>query len=95
MPALPLCSKLPPISAPSRSPYRVTTTIRPADRAFRRALRPRAAFGLRVDLEFMRWRAIGILPQAEAIVRQAGKSERRHSRRRAAPPPLRRQAPPT
>ena len=31
-------------------------------------------FGLRVDLEFMRWRAIGSLPQAEAIVRQAGKS---------------------
>ena len=31
-------------------------------------------FGLRVDLEFMRWRAIGTLPQAEAIVRQAGKS---------------------
>ncbi|MGE9007651.1 sugar phosphate isomerase/epimerase family protein [Leptospira interrogans] len=30
-------------------------------------------FGLRVDLEFMRWRAIGSLPQAEAIVRQAGK----------------------
>lgn len=32
------------------------------------------AFGLRVDLEFMRWRAIGALPQALAIVRQAGKS---------------------
>ncbi|WP_065751923.1 sugar phosphate isomerase/epimerase family protein [Bradyrhizobium paxllaeri] len=31
-------------------------------------------FGLRVDLEFMRWRAIGALPQALAIVRQAGKS---------------------
>jgi sugar phosphate isomerase/epimerase len=31
-------------------------------------------YGLRVDLEFMRWRAIGTLPQAEAIVRQAGKS---------------------
>src|SRR5713226_9305943 len=31
-------------------------------------------FGLRVDLEFMRWRVIGSLPQAEAIVRQAGKS---------------------
>jgi sugar phosphate isomerase/epimerase len=28
-------------------------------------------FGLRVDLEFMRWRAIGSLPQAEAIVRGA------------------------
>lgn len=32
------------------------------------------AFGLRVDLEFMRWRAIGALPQALAIVQQAGKS---------------------
>lgn len=32
------------------------------------------AFSLRVDLEFMRWRAIGALPQALAIVRQAGKS---------------------
>lgn len=32
------------------------------------------AFGLRVDLEFMRWRAIGTLPQALAIVREAGKS---------------------
>jgi sugar phosphate isomerase/epimerase len=32
------------------------------------------AFGLRVDLEFMRWRAIGALPQALAIVRQANKS---------------------
>lgn len=31
-------------------------------------------FGLRVDLEFMRWRAIGALPQALAIVREAGKS---------------------
>jgi sugar phosphate isomerase/epimerase len=31
-------------------------------------------FGLRVDLEFMRWRPIGSLPQAEAIVRQADKS---------------------
>jgi sugar phosphate isomerase/epimerase len=31
-------------------------------------------FGLRVDLEFMRWRAIGSLPQAEAIVRRAGKA---------------------
>jgi sugar phosphate isomerase/epimerase len=31
-------------------------------------------FGLRVDLEFMRWRAIGTLPQALAIVREAGKS---------------------
>lgn len=31
-------------------------------------------FGLRVDLEFMRWRAIGTLPQAEAIVRAAGKA---------------------
>jgi len=31
------------------------------------------AFGLRVDLEFMRWRAIGALPQALAIVAQAGK----------------------
>ena len=31
-------------------------------------------FGLRVDLEFMRWRAIGALPQALAIVRQANKS---------------------
>ena len=30
-------------------------------------------FGMRVDLEFMRWRAIGALPQAEAIVRQAAK----------------------
>jgi sugar phosphate isomerase/epimerase len=30
-------------------------------------------FGLRVDLEFMRWRAIGSLPQAEAIVRAADK----------------------
>jgi sugar phosphate isomerase/epimerase len=31
-------------------------------------------FGLRVDLEFMRWRAIGSLPQAAAIVRGAGKA---------------------
>jgi sugar phosphate isomerase/epimerase len=31
-------------------------------------------FGLRVDLEFMRWRVIGALPQALAIVRQANKS---------------------
>jgi sugar phosphate isomerase/epimerase len=31
-------------------------------------------FGLRVDLEFMRWRAIGALPQALAIVRDANKS---------------------
>ncbi|WP_426409035.1 sugar phosphate isomerase/epimerase family protein [Bradyrhizobium ganzhouense] len=31
-------------------------------------------FGLRVDLEFMRWRAVGSLPQAEAIVRGAGKA---------------------
>jgi sugar phosphate isomerase/epimerase len=31
-------------------------------------------FGLRVDLEFMRWRAIGSLPQAEAIVSGADKS---------------------
>ena len=31
-------------------------------------------FGLRVDLEFMRWRAIGVLPQALAIVRAANKS---------------------
>ncbi|MDA9389884.1 xylose isomerase [Bradyrhizobium sp. CCBAU 45394] len=31
-------------------------------------------FGLRVDLEFMRWRAIGSLPQAVAIVRGAGKA---------------------
>ena len=32
------------------------------------------AFGLRVDLEFMRWRVIGALPQALSIVHQAGKS---------------------
>jgi len=32
------------------------------------------AFGLRVDLEFMRWRAIGALPQTLAIVREANKS---------------------
>jgi sugar phosphate isomerase/epimerase len=31
-------------------------------------------FGLRVDLEFMRWRAIGSLSQAEAIVSGAGKA---------------------
>lgn len=31
-------------------------------------------FGLRVDLEFMRWRVVGSLPQAEAIVREAGKA---------------------
>jgi len=31
-------------------------------------------FGLRVDLEFMRWRAIGSLPQAKAIVRAADKA---------------------
>ena len=31
-------------------------------------------FSLRVDLEFMRWRAIGSLPQAEAIVRGAGRA---------------------
>lgn len=30
-------------------------------------------FGLRVDLEFMRWRVVGTLTQAEAIVRQAGR----------------------
>lgn len=30
-------------------------------------------FGLRVDLEFMRWRVIGTLAQAAAIVRQAGR----------------------
>jgi sugar phosphate isomerase/epimerase len=30
-------------------------------------------FGLRVDIEFMRWRAVGTLRQAEAIVRTAGK----------------------
>jgi sugar phosphate isomerase/epimerase len=30
-------------------------------------------YGLRVDLEFMRWRAVGTLAQAEAIVRQAGR----------------------
>ncbi|WP_336811190.1 sugar phosphate isomerase/epimerase family protein [Bosea sp. MMO-172] len=29
-------------------------------------------FGLRVDLEFMRWRAVGTLTQALAILRQAG-----------------------
>ncbi|WFU26954.1 sugar phosphate isomerase/epimerase [Bradyrhizobium sp. CB1717] len=31
-------------------------------------------FGLRVDLEFMRWRAIGSLPQAEALVCEAGRA---------------------
>ena len=31
-----------------------------------------ASFGLRVDLEFMRWRVIGNLRQAEAVVREAG-----------------------
>ena len=31
-------------------------------------------FRLRVDLEFMRWRAIRSLPQAEAVVREAGKA---------------------
>ena len=31
-------------------------------------------FGLRVDLEFMRWRAVGSLPRAAAIVRAAGKA---------------------
>ncbi|CAN7522055.1 sugar phosphate isomerase/epimerase [Bosea sp. LjRoot90] len=30
-------------------------------------------FCLRVDLEFMRWRVVGTLAQAEAIVRQAGR----------------------
>ncbi|GLR88745.1 sugar phosphate isomerase/epimerase family protein [Bradyrhizobium iriomotense] len=33
-----------------------------------------ASFGLRVDLEFMRWRAIGSLPQAAAVVREAGQT---------------------
>lgn len=32
-----------------------------------------AEFGLRVDLEFMRWRVVGTLAQAETIVRQAGR----------------------
>ncbi|GGF42056.1 xylose isomerase [Aliidongia dinghuensis] len=32
-----------------------------------------ASFGLRVDLEFMRWRAIGTLAQAASIVVDAGK----------------------
>lgn len=32
-----------------------------------------SAFGLRVDLEFMRWRVVGTLAQAETIVRQAGR----------------------
>jgi sugar phosphate isomerase/epimerase len=31
-----------------------------------------ASFGLRVDLEFMRWRVIGSLSQAAAVVREAG-----------------------
>jgi sugar phosphate isomerase/epimerase len=31
-------------------------------------------FALRVDLEFMRWRAIGSLLQAEAVVREVGKT---------------------
>lgn len=31
-------------------------------------------FGLRVDLEFMRWRVVGTLQQAERVVRMAGKS---------------------
>ena len=30
-------------------------------------------FGLRVDIEFMRWRHVGTLQQAEAVVRAAGK----------------------
>lgn len=30
-------------------------------------------FGLRVDLEFMRWRVVGTLAQAEALVRQAAR----------------------
>lgn len=30
-------------------------------------------FGLRVDLEFMRWRMVGTLAQAEAVVRGAGR----------------------
>jgi sugar phosphate isomerase/epimerase len=33
-----------------------------------------ARFGLRVDLEFMRWRVIGNLPQAAAIIREAGQA---------------------
>ncbi|MBR0831310.1 sugar phosphate isomerase/epimerase [Bradyrhizobium manausense] len=33
-----------------------------------------ASFGLRVDLEFMRWRVIGSLSQATAIVRDAGQA---------------------
>jgi sugar phosphate isomerase/epimerase len=33
-----------------------------------------ASFGLRVDLEFMRWRAIGSLSQAAAVVREAGQT---------------------
>ncbi|HLY89458.1 MAG TPA: TIM barrel protein, partial [Acetobacteraceae bacterium] len=31
-------------------------------------------FGLRVDLEFMRWREVGTLAQAETVLRRAGKS---------------------
>jgi len=31
-----------------------------------------ARYGLRVDLEFMRWRVVGTLQQAEAVVREAG-----------------------
>jgi len=33
-----------------------------------------ASFGLRVDLEFMRWRVIGSLSQAAAVVREAGET---------------------
>jgi sugar phosphate isomerase/epimerase len=33
-----------------------------------------ASFGLRVDLEFMRWRVIGSLSQAAAIIREAGQT---------------------
>jgi sugar phosphate isomerase/epimerase len=33
-----------------------------------------ASFGLRVDLEFMRWRVIGSLSQAAAVVREAGQT---------------------
>jgi sugar phosphate isomerase/epimerase len=33
-----------------------------------------ASFGLRVDLEFMRWRVIGTLVQAAAVVRDAGQT---------------------
>jgi sugar phosphate isomerase/epimerase len=32
-----------------------------------------AEFGLRVDLEFMRWRVVGTLAQADAVVRHAGR----------------------